>query len=582
MGLRRGAAVAGLVAVMACWSGTTLAQATAPPPPRPAFVPTPPVVPPPSELAPSPMPPPAEATPPPRPEPPRELGKPEVELRIDVVRYEVDPDAPAELRAALPRLTERYTGKARSFEDLVDAATEVTRFLQRDLGYYLGYAYVPEQAPADGVVRIAVLEGRLDRVELNWTDALPVRREVIEGYLARLRPGAVLRVVDIERVVFLVNDLYGISARFEIKAGSTPGTATLVVTPVAEARWSGRVDADANNSRFLGTTRLGGLVQLASPLGRGDALTANALVSEGAGLKFGLVGYVTPIGSDGFKLGASVSTVRYELDRQTFPIGLDGDATTYNVYALYPSVRSRNLNLFTLASLEHKTYDDRQGAGGGSHTRKDVDALTLGVTGDFRDDVLGGGVNTYQASLAAGRVDYPAGRPAGLDDSRTYAKLDYGASRLQDLITGRLLLYGRIEGQQAFENLDTTEQFRLGGPEGLRGFAPGEATGDNGTIVNLELRLLPPEDWLGRSAREFVFSSFVDLGYVQYRQHAPAGVQTLPNNDTFADAGLGLAWVRAGEYALRTSLAWPLTGKPRSDPRERHPRVYLLFSRYFP
>ena len=217
-----------------------------------------------SEIAPLLVVPPSDVPLPERP-PPRELAKPEDDVHIDVVRYVVADDAPAALRAALPKITERYVGKDRSFEDLVNAAGEVTRFLQRDLGFYLGYAYLPEQTPTDGVIRIAVLEGRLDKVVLNWTDGLPVDRDVVEAYLARLQPGSILRVRDVERVVFLVNDLRGITARFEVRAGSTPGTAQLVVTPRAESVWTGKVDFDANGSRFMGVYEIGGLVQMASP-----------------------------------------------------------------------------------------------------------------------------------------------------------------------------------------------------------------------------------------------------------------------------------------------------------------------------
>ena len=77
----------------------------------------------------------------------RELGKPEDDLTLDVTAYELDDSAPPKLRAALPALTAPYVGKQRSYEDLVNAAASVTRYLQRELGYYLGYAYLPEQAP---------------------------------------------------------------------------------------------------------------------------------------------------------------------------------------------------------------------------------------------------------------------------------------------------------------------------------------------------------------------------------------------------------------------------------------------------
>ncbi len=513
--------------------------------------------------------------------PARELGKPDDDTRIDVQRFVVDANAPAELQAALPQLTARFLGKGRSFEDLVNATVEVTRFMQRDLGYYLGYAYLPEQSPKDGAIRIAVLEGRLDRVVLNWVDGLPVAKEVVEAYLSRLKPGSILLVRDVERVVFLVNDLRGLTARFDVRAGETPGSATLVVTPRAEKVWSGKVDADVNGSRFLGAYRLSGLLQMNSPFGRGDGLTANALASTTGGLGFALLGYSTPVGSDGFKLGTSVSGVKYKLDKVLFPLELDGTAVTFNGYGLYPFIRSRNLNLFTLGSFEHKAYEDRQEVAG-SFTRKSVQTLTFGVTGDFRDGMLGGGVNTFEASLISGRVKYPAGRPGGLDDAPDFTKITYGYSRLQDWLTGHLLAYASLRGQLALKNLDTTEQFRIGGPDGVRAFAPGEGTGDEGAVLSVELRLLPIEAWLGRMAREMVLSTFVDTGYVRYR-HSPAvdATGTHKNTGMFTGAGIGLSWVQGTDYAMRFSLATPLSGTPRNDTLVRKPRLFLSASKLF-
>lgn len=550
-------------------------QAQVPGPERP-----PSVVPTPSELAPRALPPRADTPALPARPVPRELAKPQDDVAIDVTAFAVPDDAPAELRAALPSLTAAYVGRARSYEDLVNAATEVTRFLQRELGYYLGYAYLPEQAPDGGVVRIALLEGRLDKVELNWRDDLPVRREVVQAYLDRLKPGDILRVREVERVVFLLNDLRGITARFDVKTGSVPGTATLVVTPTAEARWTGKVDLDLNGSRFLGTERIGGLLSGNSLLGRGDALTLNVLTSFDRGLGFALAGYTLPIGNDGLKIGASVSAVRYQLDEDEFPLDVNGDALNLTAYALYPLVRSRNLNTFVVGSFEHKRYDDRRDVTR-SEDKKRVDSLTVGTTGDFRDSLLSGGVNTYEANLALGRVRYAGGRPAGLDDDEHYRKLMLAFSRLQNIVDQRLLLYIALRAQQAFSNLDTTEQFRLGGPDGVRGFAPGEGTGDSGQLMTLELRLLPPESWLGQLSRETVFGLFYDVGRVKFRHDASARPAGFDNAATYSATGLAVSWVRPGGYALRASLAKPLVGAPRADARKRDPRLYLQFSKLF-
>jgi hemolysin activation/secretion protein len=513
---------------------------------------------------------------------PRELGKPEDELTLDVAGYDLPADAPATLREALPRLTAAYVGKGKGYEDLVNAAAEVTRFLQRDLGYYLGYAYIPAQEPNGGVIRIAVLEGRLDRVVLNWPEGLPVQREVVEAYLARLRPDSILQVRDVERVVFLVNDLRGITARFDVTAGSRPGTATLVVTPKADARWSAKVDADLNGSRFIGAERLGALLSINSPLGRGDGLTLTALSSINRGLGFALAGYTIPLGSDGFKLGSSVSFVDYRLDQQAIPLDMKGQALNLTVFGLYPWVRSRNLNLFVLASYDAKRYADKLAQ---LTTDKNVDSITVGVTGDFRDSLLTGAVNTYELNVITGNLKYGVAEQLPTDDDPHFTKGTLAFSRLQNIVNSRLLVYLAMRGQLARNNLDTTEQFRLGGPDGVRAFAPGEGTGDSGALATAELRLLPPEDWLGdygRFAREIVLGLFVDAGRVVRRHDLSRTItDSGPNTVNLSGAGLALSWARPNDYALRASLAKRISGTPQSDPRVRDPRLYLQLTKFF-
>jgi hemolysin activation/secretion protein len=535
---------------------------------------TPPVVPTPGELA---RPPEAARNaeqPPERPPVARELGKPEDELKIDVQAYTLAADAPAALREALPRLTAAFVGKERGFEDLVNAANEVTRFLQRDLGYYLGYAYIPEQVFDGKTVRIAILEGRLDRVVLNWSEGLPVKREVVEAYLARLKPGDVLTVDAVERTVFLINDLRGIVTRAEVKAGSAPGTAILEFTPRAEGRYSGSVDADLNGSKVIGTARAGAQVIMASPLGRGDGLSASVLSSTTGGLRFALLGYTSPIGADGFKAGVSLSAVRYQLDTGEFPLGLNGTGTTLNVFALYPWVRSRNLNLFALGAVDAKRYVDNVAA---LATRKRVDDASVGVSGDFRDSLLTGSVNTFELNVAQGRLHYPAGAPSGSDDAARFTKIGFAASRLQNLVSNRLLAYLTLRGQWAMHNLDSTEQFRAGGPNGVRAYAPGEGTGDSGGVASLELRWLPPASLFGRWANELVLAAFYDGAFVQYR-HDPNLVVREPsyvNHTRLGGAGLSLVWARGSQYSLRMSLATPTEGKASSDSAARKTRFYV-------
>ena len=511
---------------------------------------------------------------------PRELGKPSDELTVDVTAYSVDESTPAALRNALPALTRPYTGKGRSYEDLVNAASAVTRYLQRELGFYLGYAYLPEQTPTGGVIRIAVLEGRLDEVILNWPDKMPIDRAVVEAYLAHLKPGEILRVRDVERVVFLVNDLRGITARFEVKAGRKPGTASLVVTAQPEDRLAGRVEVDSLGSRYSGVLRGSALVNIASPFARGDGLVINGLSSFSRGLEFALAGYTLPVGADGLKLGLSTSYVRYKLDAGLLDgTDLSGDATAITVYSLYPVVRSRNLNLFALVSFDAKHFDDKSF---GFTKKKSSDDLQLSASGDARDDLLTGGVNTYELVALHGSLKLQDRTPF-TDDPASFSLARVNLSRLQNLLSNRLLLLASLKGQYAINNLDATEQFQLGGPDRVRAFGPGEGTGDSGVVGSLELRYLPPEEWFGRISRELVFSTFYDYGSIRFRHDPTKSLQAdslFQNQSSLSGVGIGAVWDRPRSFSLRLTLAWPLSGVAVNDTK-KSPRIYFVGNKSF-
>ncbi|MES2091632.1 MAG: ShlB/FhaC/HecB family hemolysin secretion/activation protein [Pseudomonadota bacterium] len=507
---------------------------------------------------------------------PRELGKPSDDITLDVSAYQIE-GLSGVPREVLDQLTAPYVGKARSYEQLVDAAAAVSKYMQRELGYYLGYAYLPEQEPKDGVIRIAVMEGRLDEVILNWPPDMLVQREVVERYLARLRQGEILRVRDVERVVFLVNDLQGIRARFEVKAGRVPGTASLVVLPQREARYGGRTEFDANGSRYSGVYRLGALGTVASPLGRGDGLVVNGLAALNGGLTFGLLSYVMPLGSDGLKLGMSVSKVHYQLDKAEFPMDLNGNALAVNAFGLYPFIRSRNLNVFGLLTVERKTFDDRRFE---VSDQKSSDDVQVGVVGDFRDNQLSGGVNTYELNWLQGRLG--ASSVSGTTSTPPhFGKLTLGYSRLQNLVSNRLLMYLRYKGQLGRENLDTTERFSLGGPQGVRGFAPGEATADSGHLLTAELRFLPYESWFGRASHEMAFSAFYDWGRVKLRNDPSAEAVDFVNTLSLSSVGLGAVWDRPKSFGFRVNVAWPVSGEAKNDQVKRVPRTFATLTKYF-
>jgi hemolysin activation/secretion protein len=509
-----------------------------------------------------------------------ELGKPLNDVSLDVSAYRVEgieEKYQDEIQAQLVP----YIGAKRSFEDLSSAAQVVTAFLQRELGYYLAYAYLPAQDIKNGVVTIAVLPGVLESVEVLWPqEELRVDRDIVESHLSRLKPGSVIRVDEVERVVFLLNDLRGIRMSFAIKPGTQPGKAILVATPSNDRALTGSVGLDANGSRFAGAYRGIATLSWESPLGVGDSLSVSHLQSETGGLDFTLLGYTLPVGSDGLKLGVNVSTVNYSLEENDFPLGLNGDAESIGAFALYPLIRSRNLNVFALAGYDKKEFTDRQSLSG-LETVKELDSFRLGLSGDSRDSLVGGGLNFFNFSVEESKIHYPAGVPFGLDDELNAMRVNYSFGRLQSLVPGKLMLWGLLRGQQALDNLDSSEQCSLGGATAVRAFAQGETSGDSCDLFTLEARYLPSIDWFGSTARELSFNVFYDQGRVRFREDARTQPTGFNNHAELAGYGLGFAWDRQDVFTFNLSLAWELAGVRRSDPKRQSPRIFASYLYYF-
>ena len=91
-------------------------------------------------------------------------------------------------------------------------------------------------------------------------------------------------------------------------------------------------------------------------------------------------------------------------------------------------MRSRNLNLFALASVDYKRFNDRLF---GANQEKTISDLQLSVSGDARDDLLTCGVNTYEAVGVHRRLQQPKGTLA--DNPASYSLVRLNASRLQNL-----------------------------------------------------------------------------------------------------------------------------------------------------
>ena len=141
----------------------------------------------------------------------------------------------------LAAVTADFAGRELSLAELEQAAERITRFY-RDRGYLVAQATIPAQEIGeDGIVEIAVQEGRYGRVAVKNESGL--REGVAEAVLqaGAVAAGALIEAGPLERALLLLNELPGVTARGSFRrAGSRarPTSPSTCGTGTGSAAWS--------------------------------------------------------------------------------------------------------------------------------------------------------------------------------------------------------------------------------------------------------------------------------------------------------------------------------------------------------
>jgi hemolysin activation/secretion protein len=475
--------------------------------------------------------------------------------------------ATTELEALLADLP----GSTRTLAELQAAMARITAFY-RQRGYLLARAYLPPQEMRDGQLVVAVLEGKVHDVVADNRSRVATAR--VQRMLQRqLPPGAPVRRAGVNRAMLLLQQTPGIGAvQGSLRPGGTVGSTTVNVKTEAQPLVSGYLGADNHGNRFTGRSRLQGGVSLNSPLGYGERVSLQGVVSEDDLLDHARLGWEAPLGRNGLRIGTAFSNTRYELGETFAVLGATGTARTVSLYGNYPLLLAPLARLEGSLALEHRDLHDEQ-ASVGLDSRKSADAAVLAVEGEGQDRGLGSHArNTWRLAGTYGRLDLETASTLALDaaTARTagdYGKLAFALSREQQL-AGPFSFYLATNGQYAHKNLDSSEQLVLGGANAVRAYPTGEAVGDEGWLATAELR------W--RLAGNLRLDAFYDAGHVETNRKPFIAAA----NGRSIDGGGLAAASRWKNFTLEGSLAWRGDAAPTSD-GDRHPRGWVSGSYSF-
>ena len=495
---------------------------------------------------------------------------------LNIQRPTTSPPAPGGARVTLTGL--HFTGNSIFTEETLRAAlggaigqaydlaglrylADQVAAYYRGAGYPFASTFLPPQSLTDGVLQIIIVEGRYGQVQAKGEPRLA---QAAQAFITPIEPGSVIESTRLERTMLILDDLPGLKAVPVIRPGQELGTGDLDVNVASTDTWSGEVGLDNHGNRYTGTRRLRANLQWDSPLMVGDQFVLRSLYTEES-MWMGSLGYNLPLGASGLRGNVGYSRTSYQLAKEFSRLDATGTAEVASLGLSYPLVRSQKSNLTLAVTYQHKWLNDKQNATG-SDDSKHSDSLPLAANFDHRDGLGGGGITYGALTYTPGRLNLDStleaqDRASGRNKRGHFDKWNLDVARLQLTPWSALSFYGRASAQWAGKNLDSSEGFILGGPNGVRTYPVSEGAGDACWLALLEVRY---------SLGDFVPFAFYDAGKVTLNAKPDSLVVPVARNSrTLAGAGVGLRY-QHGNASVDTSVAWRSEGgKPQSRSEER-------------
>lgn len=462
---------------------------------------------------------------------------------------------------ALLNLLQDAKGKQLDFSEIKALADRITAYYHaHDLPF--ARAFIPTQSMNNGMLDIGIVEGHYGSTSIKGDHA---RADAAQYFLTPLKKNAVIEGSKLERTSLILSDQPGYIFTPVIRPGTELGTGDISFLMEQDKLFGGVVRMDNHGNRFTGKNRVRTDLYTNSLMAFGDRTTISAIYTE-ENMWYGSLGYSLPIGYDGLRANINYAHTYYQLGKEFSSLDAHGTADVFSVGASYPLIRSQQKNLSLSANYQHKLLKDKQDSTS-TQNNKNSDTLPITLNFDVRDTFMGGGITYGALNWTHGILNLDSNlKSADNTSARTaghFDKLNIDIARLQSTGVENLVLYARGSAQAAAKNLDSSEDFGLGGPEGVRAYPTGESYGDEGFLIQTELRY---------KINRYSPYIFYDYGHSKINRNP----WTSGNNTrSIAGGGLGVRFTSGG-WSVDALVAWRTTGgTPQSDDTARSPLAWV-------
>ena len=443
----------------------------------------------------------------------------------------------------LRRVLGDYTRRELSFSQ-VDKAARMIEAYYGEKGYVAAVT-LPPQEVVGGVVTLDVQEARYAGVVFEGDPPRRVRPQMIERVFdSHVKSGAPLRPKELDRPLLVANAYAGVNMSASLTPGINPGESVLLLNTSDEKPLVAQVTIDNFGARSIGHWRGSAQLGVNSPLGLGDSLLTRVSLTEGS--PDAQLRYTLPVGGLGTNLWVEAGYMHYDVVTSEFDaLDPDGRSVTRSAGISIPLLLDRNLQLDGFASYGRSDFRNRVSHSTVSNYH--VNKATFGLIGSWIDNFAGGGVSNFALSYSRGKA---SGRELSAQFSDHFNVWRLSIDREQNL-TQRMTLFGSVAAQKGSHGLDSSEEFFLGGPYGVRAYPLGEGSGPSGVLLNVELRRSFGDGW--------ELAGFYDQGWIADRD-----VEGERSHYHLKGVGLRVSWDSPTGWGADLTASHRLGSNPNS------------------
>lgn len=458
-------------------------------------------------------------------------------------------------------ISQPLEGKAVSLEELRIAADKITQ-LYLDRGYITSRAVLVDQAIENGVVQIRVLEGKLEKIEVEGTDRVDqnyIRNRVELGAGVPLNSGSLEDQLRLLRADPLFKNVEA-----SLRAGSSVGQSILIVRVTEADPFEMSIGADNYSPPSIGSERFGTNISYRNLTGVGDKISASYYATATGGADIYDFSYLLPINPMNGTFQFRAAPNRNNVTQSPFNIfNIRGQSSLYDFSYRQPLVRTPReefaLSLgFTWQDGQTFTFAGPTPFGIGPDANGNSRTRVIKVGQDYLSrDVAGAWALRSLFSIGTGFFDATLNTHP-IPDGRFFSWLGQ-IQRVQVLNEDNFLI-AQADVQISANSLLPSQQFVIGGGQSLRGYRQNIRAGDGGIRFSLEDRITVDRDEAGGA--RIILAPFIDGGWIWNQADNPNNA-SLQSERFLAGAGMGIIIQPLPRLSIRIDYGLPLV--PISD-----------------